>query len=112
MVRSTDARWALNTVLVGSFSKSVFCALATILPIPDSALGLYAPKGTPADVLNKLNTALRNALKDPELVKRQEALGISVISDNRQTPTEHKKFFNAEVARWSKVFSDAGIQPE
>jgi tripartite-type tricarboxylate transporter receptor subunit TctC len=74
--------------------------------------GLYAPKGTPPEVLNKLNTALRYALKDQELVKRQEALGIAVIADVRQTPQEHKKFFNTEVVRWTKVFVEAGIQPE
>ena len=96
-------------------------ALAQIPTLNESGLkgfnfsvwhGLYAPKGTPPEVLNKLNTALRNALKDPDLVKRQEALGIAVIADGRQTPQEHKKFFNAEVARWSKVFLEAGIQPE
>lgn len=106
---------------ITSLKRATAPALAQIPTLNESGLkgfnfsvwhGLYAPKGTPVEVLNKLNTALKNALKDPELVKRQEALGISVISDNRQTPTEHKKFFNAEVARWSKVFSDAGIQPE
>lgn len=33
---------------------------------------LYAPKGTPADVLDRLNKALRGALRDPEFIKRQE----------------------------------------
>lgn len=74
--------------------------------------GLYAPRGTPPDVVNKINTALRTALKDPNLVKRQEALGISVVTDSRLDPAEHKKFFDTEMARWSKVIKDAGIQPE
>ncbi|WP_338106284.1 tripartite tricarboxylate transporter substrate-binding protein [Ramlibacter henchirensis] len=47
--------------------------------------GLYAPRGTPPAVLAKLNAALRAALKDPELVKRQEALG-PTGSDNPARP--------------------------
>lgn len=70
--------------------------------------GLYAPRQTPAPVLAKLNEALRSALKDPELIKRQEALGISVVSDARAEPAEHKKFVEAEVARWAKVIKAAG----
>lgn len=70
--------------------------------------GLYAPKNTPAPVLTKLNAALRSALKDPELNKRQEALGISVVSDARVEPASHKKFVEAEVARWAKVIQAAG----
>jgi tripartite-type tricarboxylate transporter receptor subunit TctC len=71
--------------------------------------GLYAPKGTPSDVLSKLNTALRAALKDPELVKRQNALGLTVISDERLDPAQHKKFVETEQARWAKVIKDAGV---
>lgn len=74
--------------------------------------GLYAPRGTPPAVLEKINAALRSALKDPSLVKRQEALGISVVTDSRLEPAGHKKFFDSEFARWSKVIKDAGIQPE
>ncbi len=70
--------------------------------------GLYAPKNTPAPVLAKLNEALRGALKDPELIKRQEALGITVVSDARVEPAAHKKFVEAEVMRWAKVIQAAG----
>ena len=74
--------------------------------------GLYAPRGTPPAILEKINAALRSALKDPELIKRQEALGITVVSDGRLAPAEHRKFFESEVARWTKAIKDAGIQPE
>lgn len=70
--------------------------------------GLYAPKGTPPAVLAKLNAALRVALKDPELIKREEALGLTVVSDDRVAPEGHKKYLEAEKARWSKVIKDAG----
>jgi tripartite-type tricarboxylate transporter receptor subunit TctC len=70
--------------------------------------GLYAPKGTPPAVLAKLNSALRVALKDPELVKREAALGLTVVSDNRLDPAAHRAFVNAEIARWGKVIREAG----
>lgn len=92
-------------------------ALASLPTLAESGLpdfsvsvwhGLYAPKNTPAPVLAKLNEALRGALKDPELIKRQEALGISVVSDARVEPAAHKKFVESEVARWAKVIQAAG----
>ena len=71
--------------------------------------GLYAPKGTPADVLVKLNTALKAALKDPEFLKKEEALGAVVVSDKRTAPAEHKKFVAAEIAKWGPIIKAAGI---
>lgn len=71
--------------------------------------GLYAPKGTPTDILVKLNTALRAALKDPEFIKKQEGLGAVVYTDNRLEPAEHKKFVIAEIAKWSPIIKAAGV---
>ena len=70
--------------------------------------GLYAPRGTPPEVITRLNTALRAALKDPELIKREEALGLTVASDDRVDPAGHRRFVEAEKARWSKVIKEAG----
>ncbi len=69
--------------------------------------GLYAPKGTPADVLAKINGALKAALKDPDFIKKQEALGAVVVSDKRVEPADHKKFVVAEIAKWSPVIAAA-----
>jgi tripartite-type tricarboxylate transporter receptor subunit TctC len=69
--------------------------------------GLYAPKGTPADVIAKLNNALKVALKDPDFIKKQEALGAVIITDKRVEPAEHKKFVSAEIAKWGPVISAA-----
>ncbi len=69
--------------------------------------GLYAPKGTPADVIAKLNNALKVALKDPDFIKKQEALGAVIITDKRVEPPEHKKFVAAEIAKWGPVISAA-----
>jgi tripartite-type tricarboxylate transporter receptor subunit TctC len=71
--------------------------------------GLYAPKGTPPDILTKLNGALKAALKDPEFIKKQEGLGAVVVIDKRTEPAEHKKFVAAEIAKWSPVIKAAGV---
>jgi tripartite-type tricarboxylate transporter receptor subunit TctC len=70
--------------------------------------GLYAPKGTPKAVVEHINTALRGALKDPEFIKRQEALGAVVVTDARVGGAEHKKFVEAEIAKWGPAIKAAG----
>ncbi|MEJ8827179.1 tripartite tricarboxylate transporter substrate-binding protein [Variovorax humicola] len=70
--------------------------------------GLYAPKGTPAPVLKKLNDALKVALKDPEFIAKEEGLGAVVVQDKRVEPAEHKKFVMSEVARFGPVIKAAG----
>ena len=71
--------------------------------------GLYAPKGTPADVQKKLNDALKVALKDPDFIKKQEGLGAVVVADKRVEPAEHKKFVAAEITKWSPIIKAAGV---
>jgi len=70
--------------------------------------GLYAPKNTPADVAARINAALKVALKDPDFIKKQEALGAVVVHDKRVEPAEHKKFVAAEIAKWGPVIKAAG----
>jgi len=70
--------------------------------------GMYAPKGTPPDVLKKLNDALKVALKDPKFVKGQEELGAIVVNDDRVTPEGHKKFVANEIAKLKVVVDAAG----
>jgi tripartite-type tricarboxylate transporter receptor subunit TctC len=71
--------------------------------------GLYAPKGTPADVTAKINAALKTALKDPEFIKKQEALGAVIVTDKRVDGAEHKKFVAAEIAKWGPIIQAAGV---
>ena len=59
-------------------------------------------------MVDKLNAALRVALKDPEFIKRQEALGAVVITDARLSGAEHKKFVQAEIAKWGPIIKAAG----
>ena len=69
---------------------------------------LYAPKGTPKAVVDKVNGALRTALKDPDFIKREEALGAVIITDARVGGAEHKKFVEAEINKWGPVIKAAG----
>jgi tripartite-type tricarboxylate transporter receptor subunit TctC len=69
---------------------------------------VYAPKGTPKAALDKVNTALKAALKEPEFIKRQEALGAVVVTDNRVNGAEHKKFVEAEINKWGPAIKAAG----
>ncbi len=71
--------------------------------------GLYGPKGTPAAVQQKINDALKVALKDPEFIKKQEGLGAVVVTDRRMEPAEHKKFIAAEIAKMTPVIKAAGV---
>ncbi len=106
---------------VTSAQRATVAGLASVPTLDEAGMqgfnftvwhGLYAPHGTPPAVLDKINKALRAALKDPALVKREEALGITVVADDRLSPAGHKKFFDGEMNRWAKVIKDAGIQPE
>jgi len=65
--------------------------------------GLYAPSGTPKAITTQLNAALKAALKDPEFVKQQKALGAVPVADARSNGPQHKKFVEAEIARWTPI---------
>ena len=70
--------------------------------------GLYAPKGTPPAVLTQINNALKIALKDPDFIKKQEALGAVVVTDKRVEPAAHKAFVAAETAKLKPLIEAAG----
>ncbi|MET0335115.1 MAG: tripartite tricarboxylate transporter substrate-binding protein [Rhizobacter sp.] len=70
--------------------------------------GVYAPKGTPKAVVDKINAALKVALKDPAFIKNQESLGAVVTSDARVNPAEHKKFVSDEINKWTPIIKAAG----
>ena len=70
--------------------------------------GMYAPKGTPKAVLDQLNNALKNAVKDPAFVKSMEGLGAVMVTDARNNPADHKKWVEAEINKWGPVIKAAG----
>lgn len=71
--------------------------------------GLYAPKGTPAEALTKLNAALQAALKDGAVNERFAAFGTTAFPEAQRTREAHKVAFDAEVAKWAKALKEAGV---
>ena len=71
--------------------------------------GLYAPKGTPKPVVDRLVAALQGALKDPAVVKRFEDLGAEVVSADRATPAALERHLKAEIEKWTPVIRKAGV---
>lgn len=65
--------------------------------------GLYAPKGTPADIVNKLNAALQKALEEPAIQQRFADVGTSVFPPAERGPGSHLKMFEKEMGIWKKV---------
>ncbi len=70
--------------------------------------GLYAPKGTPADVTEKLSKALQVALKDENVVARFAELGTTPSSEADATPAALKAKLEGEIARWKPIIEAAG----
>ncbi len=71
--------------------------------------GLYTAKGTPKAATDKLNEALKTALKSPAFVDRMEKLGAQVVSEDRQTPDSLQKWLNEEVAKWGPILKAENI---
>jgi tripartite-type tricarboxylate transporter receptor subunit TctC len=69
--------------------------------------GLLAPAGTPAAIVNKLNAEMKNALANAEFAKQFEAFGLEAAPG---TPKDLGDLIRSELARWTKVIRDAGIQ--
>ena len=70
--------------------------------------GLYAPRGTPPAVTQRLNAAMRAALRDPTFIQRQNALGALVATDNRITPEGHRAFVTNQINQLRTVIEAAG----
>jgi tripartite-type tricarboxylate transporter receptor subunit TctC len=71
--------------------------------------GMYAPKGTPAAALEKLNAALRAAMQDPTVVQRLADLSSDIPSADKMTAAGLKNHLEAEINKWSPVIKKAGI---
>ena len=72
-----------------------------------TALG--APKGTPAEIVDKLNEAMNKSLADPKHKARLAELGVEPMP---MTPAEFTKFIGAESDKWTKVIRAAGVTLE
>jgi tripartite-type tricarboxylate transporter receptor subunit TctC len=71
--------------------------------------GLYAPKGTPKPVLDKLVSALQEALKDETVQKRFADLGATTYPPSQATPAALQKHLKAEIDKWAPLIKKAGV---
>jgi tripartite-type tricarboxylate transporter receptor subunit TctC len=70
--------------------------------------GIYAPRGTPKEALDKLNAALRAALKDPTVASRFAELGAQVVPESKQTPEALRTWLKSEIDKWGPAIRKAG----
>jgi tripartite-type tricarboxylate transporter receptor subunit TctC len=100
-------------------SKSRLAVAADVPTVDEAGLpgfymsnwrGLWAPKGTPADVVTKLNAAVRNALADPNVRKRLVELGQELLPEDQLTPEALGTLQKAEIERWWPVIRAANIK--
>ena len=74
--------------------------------------GVYAPKGTPPEVLAKINQALRSALQDDMVKQRLADLSSEIVSMDKVTPEGLRSHLVAETEKWGKVIKAAGVSAE
>ena len=71
--------------------------------------GFLAPAGTPKEIVNKLNAAINDALKMPDVRAKLEAAGIEVQGG---TPQDYANLIQSDLDKWGKVVKEAGIQAD
>ncbi|WP_338662880.1 tripartite tricarboxylate transporter substrate binding protein BugD [Pararoseomonas sp. SCSIO 73927] len=70
--------------------------------------GLYAPKGTDAAITARLSKALQVALADERLKTRFAELGTTPVSAEQATPEAHRRYWQADIAKWRPIIQAAG----
>jgi len=73
----------------------------------DLWLGIFAPTGTPAEAMDKLNGAMKTVLRDPEVLKALAKVG---VEPRGTTSAEGEAFLQAEFGKWKKVIEDGNIK--
>lgn len=73
---------------------------------------MWAPKGTPREIISKLNSAVVEALADQSVQRRLADLGQETPARDQQTPAALAAFQAAEIERWWPIIKDAGIKAE
>jgi tripartite-type tricarboxylate transporter receptor subunit TctC len=74
--------------------------------------GIWAPKGTPHDIVAKLNAAMQSSLADPAVRQRLADLGQEIVPREQQSPEALAAFHKAEAEKWWPLVKAAGIKPE
>jgi tripartite-type tricarboxylate transporter receptor subunit TctC len=74
-----------------------------------SVVGLVAAAATPPKIIETLNSAINDTMKDPGFHQRMTAIGVDVVGS---TPAAYAKFLKDDYEKWAKVIPAAGIKPE
>ena len=74
--------------------------------------GLWAPKGTPPEIIAKLNAAAVAALKDPEIRRKLEDLGQDIPTPEQMQPAAFDAYQRAEFAKWKPIIEKANVKVE
>ena len=72
-------------------------------------VGVVAPKGTPNEIVQKLNLEIGRALKEPEFARHMSAMGLDPLGS---TPQEFGAFLRTEIPRWKQIVQDAEVKVE
>lgn len=118
--QTTNTTQPILAKLVKSYAITTKKRLASLpdLPTADEAglkgfevsawHGIYAPKGTPDAIVQKLSKALQAALKDPDLVKRFGDINTDPVSQDEATPKALKTLLDSEIDRWAPIIKSTG----
>jgi tripartite-type tricarboxylate transporter receptor subunit TctC len=71
--------------------------------------GIYAPKGTPKPVIDKLNAALKAAVQEPAFREALAKLGSTPVSPDKATPQALQTHLKAEIEKWGPIIKKAGV---
>jgi tripartite-type tricarboxylate transporter receptor subunit TctC len=102
----------------GVTTKARVAALSDVPTLDEAGLpgfevsiwhALYAPKGTPQPVVDKLVAALQTALKDPTVAQRFGELGTEPVAADRATPDALRGHLKAEIDKWAPIIKAAGV---
>ena len=102
----------------GAASKTKIASLPELPPLAEKALpgfevvvwhGVYAPKGTPKPVIDKLVAALQTAVADPAFVQKMSELGSQVVTKDKATPEGLKTQLKSEIDKWTPIIKKAGV---
>ena len=110
--------------LIKAYAVTTPAKLAVLPDLPTAAeaglpgfevsiwFALYAPKGTPKPVIDKLVAGLNEALKDPDVKTRLGDLGATTVSPERAQPEALRAHLKSEIDKWGAIIKKAGVYAE
>jgi tripartite-type tricarboxylate transporter receptor subunit TctC len=103
---TSDTRWATASD-IPTFAEMGLPAVSN-----SSWYGFFAPRGTPKDIIGRLNAAAVEALADPAVRSRLADLGMEVFPRGRQTPEALSALQKADAEKWWPIIKASGIRVE